>query len=314
MSRSLRASLTGALGLALATLALLAGGCGRSGPAPVGSSGGGTHRFLVVAAENFWGSLAAQLAGDRAIVRSIIVNPATDPHSYQPSTSDARLLAESSMAIVNGLGYDTWAGQLLRASPASARVLLDVGHDLGLAEGSNPHRWYYPGDVRRMIDEIVAGYDRLDPVDAAYFNARRELLLGKALAPYDHLLAEIRRRYSGVPVGYSESIFQGLGEYLGLRLLTPASFARAVAEGTDVTAQDKQTVDSQASRHRIAVWIFNSQNVTPDVERVNQIARSRGIPVVAVTETLVPATASFEVWQTAELESLLRALDRATGS
>jgi zinc/manganese transport system substrate-binding protein len=313
MRWSLRARRTGAFALAGAALALLAGGCGRAGPAPVGAGGASTHRFLVVAAENFWGSLAAQLAGNRADVRSIIVNPATDPHSYQPSTGDARLLAESNMAIINGLGYDTWAGQLLRASRAGGRVVLDVGRELGLADGSNPHRWYYPGDVRRVIDGIVAGYDRLDPIDTAYFNARRSFLLGQAMRPYNRLLAEIRSRYAGVPVGYSESIFQGLGEYMGLRLLTPASFARAVAEGTDVTAQDKETVDGQASRRRIAVWIFNSQNVTPDVERVNQIARLRRIPVVPVTETLVPATASFEVWQAAELESLLRALGRATG-
>ena len=313
MSRSTRASLSLALMLLGVLTAVLAAGCGRSGPAPVGSSGQGTQRFLVVAAENFWGSLAAQLAGDRAAVRSIIVNPATDPHSYQPSTSDARLLAQSNMAIVNGLGYDAWAPQLLRASPSSERIVLDVGRRLGLAEGVNPHRWYYPSDVQRVIGAIVASYDRLDPADAAYFNIRRELLLTHGLRSYTRLLAEIRGRYADVPVGYSESIFQGLGEYLGLDLKTPASFAKAVADGTDVTAKDKETVDAQASSGAIKVWIFNSQNVTPDVQRVNQIVRSRGIPVVPVTETLSPATSSFQAWQTAQLKSLLQALGRAGG-
>lgn len=313
MPKAPRARASTVLALAAGLLALVGAGCGRSGPMPVRTGGPGTDRFLVVAAENFWGSLAGQLAGDRAIVRSIIVNPATDPHSYQPSTGDARLLAASNMAIVNGLGYDSWAGQLLRASPAGGRVSLDVGRLLGLAEGANPHRWYYPDDVRRVIDAIVAGYDRLDPADAAYFAGRRAYLLNRAFAPYEALLAEIRSRYRGVPVGYSESIFQGLGEYTGLRLQTPASFARAVAEGTDVTARDKQTVDAQAEGHRIAVWVFNSQNVTPDVQRVNQIAARLGIPVVEVTETLAPASASFESWQAGELASLLRALGRATG-
>jgi zinc/manganese transport system substrate-binding protein len=300
-----------ALLLTIGGLVFLAAGCGRSGPRPVGAAGHGTSRFLVVAAENFWGSLAAQLAGDRAEVRSIIVNPATDPHSYQPSTQDARLLAASNMAIVDGLGYDEWASQLLRASASPSRVVFNVGRQLGLAEGSNPHRWYYPDDVRRVIDAIVSSYDRLDPADAGYFASRRRWLLTRALARYDDLLGEIRSRYAGVPVGYSESIFQGLGEYTGLRLLTPPSFARAVAEGTDVTAADKQTVDAQASERRIDVWVFNSQNVTPDVQRVNQIVRREGIPLVEVTETLAPASASFESWQVAELEALLAALSRS---
>ena len=116
-----------------------------------------------------------------------------------------------------------------------------------------------------------------------------------------------------MPVGYSESIFQGLGEDLGLSLLTPPSFAKAVSEGTDVTAADKQAVDAQAEGRRIAVWVFNSQNVTPDVQRVNEIVRRRRIPLVAVTETLSPPGASFQQWQLAQLRELAGALHRATG-
>ena len=116
-----------------------------------------------------------------------------------------------------------------------------------------------------------------------------------------------------MPVGYSESIFQPLGEDLHLKLMTPYSFAKAVAEGGEVTAQDKQTVDAQASDRVIKVWIFNSQNVTPDVQRVNQIARERQIPIATVTETLSPESTTFEQWQVAELEGLIDALRRATG-
>ncbi len=301
-----------ALCSAVAVLACAAAGCGRSGPTAVraGTGAGGPH-FVVLAAENFWGSLAAQLAGTKAAVSSIIVNPATDPHSYQATTGDARRLTLANMVIVNGLGYDNWARQLLNASPAPGRVVLDVGKQLGLPEGSNPHRWYYPSDVHAVIGAIVAAYERLDPGDAAYFAAQQQSLETNGLARYDRLRAEIRSRYKGVPVGYSESIFQGLGEDLGLRLLTPARFAGAVAEGTDVTAADKQTVDAQAEGRRIRVWVFNSQNVTPDVQRVNQIVQRRGIPVARVTETLAPAGDSFEQWQVAELEGLLKALERA---
>jgi zinc/manganese transport system substrate-binding protein len=288
---------------------LIGAGCGRSGPAPVGARGADV-RFQVVAAENFWGSLAAQLAGSKASVRSIIVNPATDPHSYQPTAGDARAVAASNMTIVNGLGYDGWASQLLGASASSARVVLDVGHLLGLPEGSNPHRWYYPHDVEAVIDAIAADYERLDPDDAAYFAARRRMLLGPGLARYDALRKEISSRFAGVPVGYSESIFQGLGEDLGLRLMTPPGFPKAVAEGTDVTLSDKQTVDQQATDRKIDVWVFNSQNVTPDVERVNDLARKAHIPIATITETLSPASASFQGWQVSELEGLLSALEQ----
>jgi zinc/manganese transport system substrate-binding protein len=267
----------------------------------------------VVAAENFWGSLAAQLGGARVSVDSIIVDPATDPHTYEPTAQDARTVAGANLAIVNGVGYDAWATKLLEASPSSGRMVLDVGKLLGLHAGANPHRWYFPADVRHVIAAITADYRRLDPAGSGYFAARRRALETTGLARYDALRTRIRSRYAGVPVGYSESVFQGLGEDLGLRLLTPYGFVKAIAEGTEVTAQDKTVVDEQVERHEIAVWVFNSQNVTPDVMRVNQLARAAHIPTVTVTETLSPAGASFEQWQVAQLQALDRALAAATG-
>jgi zinc/manganese transport system substrate-binding protein len=304
-------------------LAALAGalaltGCGRSGaPASLSGSSSGTgpaHSALqVVAAENVWGSIAAQLAGTRATVRSIIVNPNADPHSYEPTAQDARTMAGANIAIVNGLGYDNWATQLLEASPQSGRAVLNIGKLLGLKDGANQHLWYFPTDVFTVIDRIVAEYDRLDPPNAAYYAEQQHRLKTAGLARYDQLRSEIRLRYRGVPVGYSESIFQGLGEDLGLRLLTPYSFVKAIAEGTDVTASDKEAVDNQARRRKIKVWVYNSQNVTPDVKRVSQIAAQQHIPLATATETLSPASLNFEQWQVAELEALKRALRQATG-
>jgi zinc/manganese transport system substrate-binding protein len=267
----------------------------------------------VVAAENFWGSIASQLAGSKALVQSIVVNPNTDPHSYGPTASDARTMAGARFAIVNGIGYDSWASQLLAANPVGGRLVLDVGRVLGLKQGDNPHQWYSPASVQKVIDAIVADLGTLDPADRAYFAARKRHFETVSLAGYNRLRAEIRRRFAGVPVGYSESIFQPLGQSLGLKLLTPYGFAKAVAEGTEVSAADKEAVDNQAQRRLIKVWVYNSQNATPDVQLVNAIAAKEHIPIATVSETLSPASASFEQWQVAQLEGLIRALHQATG-
>ena len=275
-----------------------------------------THRpsgLQVVAAESFWGSIAAQIAGNRATVQSIVSNPAVDPHGYEPTSSDARRTAVAKVAIVNGLGYDRWASQLLAADPSGERVVVDTGKVLGLSDGDNPHQWYSPASVRRVTDAIAVALTRADPKDAAYFAERKRAFESRSLARYDALRAEIRRRFAGVPVGYSESIFEPLGASLGLNLLTPPSFAKAVAEGGEVSAADKQTVEGQLLHRKLAVWVFNSQNVTPEIDQLNALARRAQIPVVTVTETLSPATATFQGWQAAQLESLLSALHRATG-
>jgi zinc/manganese transport system substrate-binding protein len=289
-----------------ALLCLALAGCGASAH----GSGG---KLRVVAAENFWGSIAAQLGGSRVSVTSIIVDPATDPHSYDPTAKDARTLAGAQLAIVNGIGYDEWASHLIAANPVPGRDSLDVGDVLGLKEGDNPHQWYSPASVQKAIDAIVAEYDKLRPRDKVYFAAQKRHFETVSLAKYNALRAEIRRRFAGVPVGYSESIFQPLGASVGLKLLTPYSFAKAVAEGTDISAQDKETVDEQAEKREIEVWVYNSQNATPDIQRINAICRAQHIPIATVTETLSPASDSFEQWQVSELQGLIAALHRATG-
>src|SRR5437667_7661444 len=123
----------------LAALVALAAGCsGQSKKSAIAPNG----VPQVVAAENFWGSIASQLGGNRVHVDSVITSPATDPHDYEPTAADARTMATAKLVIVNGVGYDPWAGRLLSANPVGGRIVLNVGALVGIAPGGNPHRWY----------------------------------------------------------------------------------------------------------------------------------------------------------------------------
>jgi zinc/manganese transport system substrate-binding protein len=273
----------------------------------------GDRKLRVVAAENVWGSIAEQLGGGRVDVTSIVANPNTDPHSYEATASDARAIADADLVVVNGLGYDTWASKTVGANPSPIRAVVDVGDLTGHKAGDNPHRWYYPADVGRVAAAVTRDYQRLDPRHAGFYAARLAAFRRAALAPYHRALADLRHRYAGTPVGASESIFEGLAGAIGLRLLTPVRFLDAVSEGSDITAGDKSTVDHQLTAHQVAVFVFNSQNSTPDIQRLVDAARADHIPVVPITETLSPAGASFQQWQVAQLRSLARALHQATG-
>ena len=209
-------------------------GCGQGAAASSGPP-------QIVAAENMWGSIAAQLAGSDARVKSIITNPAQDPHSYEPTAADARSLATAGLVIVNGIGYDEWSGRLLAANPQPGRLVLDVGTLLKVPTGGNPHRWYDPDDVITVAHAIEADLARLDPQHRASYAQRLRGFEAVALAPYHQAIAAVRRRYAGVPVGASESIFALQAPALGLRLLTPATFMKAISEGTEVSARDTAT-------------------------------------------------------------------------
>lgn len=284
---------------------------GGSGPAGQPGTGNGGTKIAVVAAESFWGSIAAQLGGERVTVRSIIASPDADPHDYEPTAADGRDVARAQYVIANGAGYDPWVTKLVEANPAPARAVLTVGELVGVAEGGNPHRWYSPDDVRRVIEQITADYKRIDPADAAYFDQQKQAYETQGLARYNQLITEIKNKYGGTPIGASESIVTVLAEDLGLTLITPQSFLDAVSEGADPTPTDKIAVDQQIKTKQIKVFVFNSQNSTPDVAALVAEAQANGIPVATVTETPVPATASFQDWQADQLEGIRNALSKA---
>ncbi|QMU73322.1 metal ABC transporter solute-binding protein, Zn/Mn family [Streptacidiphilus sp. P02-A3a] len=305
---SRRARPVGAVALVLAVLALT-GACSTATGSTAGTDGG--RVVQVVAAENFWGSIAAQLGGSHARVTSIISNPDTDPHSYEPTTSDARTLTTAQLAIVNGIGYDGWADKLLATNADSGRTELNVGDLVGVAPGGNPHRWYSPDDVRRVIARMTADYQKLDPADAEYFDQRESVFETRTLAPYNQLIASIRAGYAGTPIGASESIVTPLAEGLGLKMITPESFLDAMSEGSDPTAADKSLIDQQIRDKQIRIYVYNTQNSTPDVTAQVRLARQEGIPVATVTETLSPAGDTFQQWQVSELQGIEAALKAA---
>jgi zinc/manganese transport system substrate-binding protein len=304
----------GSLGLpVLLAVAMLVPSVVPARAGALGPAARGPHRVPIVAAENFWGSVAAQLAGPRGSVTSVISNPDSDPHDYEPRPSDAIAFASARLVIVNGAGYDAWARKLLDADPGRDRLVVDVGRLARVPDGGNPHLWYSPRIVERVVARVTRDLQRIDPGHAATYARRRDAFETNGLARYHGLIRSISQRFAGTPVGASESVFVPMARALGLRLRTPASFLDAVSEGAEPTARDKATADAQIEHHRIEVFVYNRQNATPDVQALVRAARAKGIPVTSVTETLTPEHSTFQAWQSRQLAELERALVKASG-
>src|SRR5579862_9639494 len=104
-------------GLRAAGIGLIAlvSACGAaSGPAAPGT-------IAVVAAENEYGNVAAQIGGKDVSVTSVESNPNTDPHTYEVSPSVATDVGAAQVVIQNGLGYDDFMTRIESASPSQTR-------------------------------------------------------------------------------------------------------------------------------------------------------------------------------------------------
>jgi zinc/manganese transport system substrate-binding protein len=262
----------------------------------------------VVAAENFWGSLISQLGGSRTQVLSIVTDPNADPHEYESNSQDAQAISNAAFVIINGAGYDDWATKLIAASNTPHQVVLNVADLLGKKEGDNPHFWYSPTYVNETVKAMYNDLVTIDPADTSYFT-QQYTSLNASLGVYNSRISEIRAQFTGRKVASTESIFVYLGDAAGLDVVSPPAFMDAVAEGNDPPAQSVVQFQQLLENGTVSVLVYNAQTVTPLTQSIKALAASKGIPVVAVTETIQPPDVTFQVWMNAELIALQNALN-----
>ena len=246
----------------------------QSGPA---AAGGGKPSVQVVAAENFWGSIAAQVGGAPRQVTSIITNPNTDPHAYEPTAADGRTLADGPVSDrercrLRPVGAQAAGGRTGPAARCSTSGTCSVSKD-----GDNPHRWYNPADVQTVIGaerrRLGRGSTRPTPPTSRPQQTRFETVaLASRTTPdrpdQGHVLGHAG---GSVRVDLRDAGSRARAEP-GHAVLLP----EAISEGTDVSAADKATIDNQITNHQIKIYVYNSQNTTPDVQA--QLARVQGRP------------------------------------
>ena len=62
----------------------------------------------------------------------------------------------------------------------------------------------------------------------------------------------------------------------------------------------------------VKVLVYDQQTVTPITQEMESIATKNNVPLVGITETILPPNALFQDWMNAELTSLQSALNTKT--
>ena len=272
-------------------------------PALPARAAGGTIR--IVAAENFYGDVAAQIGGNRVSVSSILNNPDQDPHLFETSPAVMRNISAAQIVIYNGADYDPWMAKLLAAMPQSGRVTIVAADLTGKKAGDNPHLWYDPQTMPAVANAIAADLAAADPAHKSDYAARLRTFLA-SLAPLKAKIAAIGRKYAGTPVAATEPVFGYMASALKLKMHED-SFQIAVMNDTEPSAGDLAAFERDLKTRQVRVLFYNKQASDNLVDRLVALAHASRIPVVGVTETCPPGE-SFQTWMANELDATAKAL------
>lgn len=313
---------------AAAALALGLAGCGDGGGSATGNGEG--DAIPVVASTNVWGSVVSAVGGDQVSVKSIIDDPAGDPHSYQASAEDAADVQDAQLVLYNGGGYDDFfTGLAEQADDARKLVAFDIsgkaadeghaeeghaeephaeeGHE-GHAHGEvNEHVWYDLETVGKVAGQLATQLGELRPEaaqtftdNAAAFQSELDELGGR--------VEKIGAEKGGAHVLATEPVAHYLIEAAKLDNVTPAEFSRAIEEETDVPVAAQNQVNELLAGNEVQLVLNNVQTVTPVTEQVTKKAGEAGIPIVSLTETLPEGETGYIAWMSKQLDELAGAL------
>ncbi len=260
----------------------------------------------IVAAENFYGGVAQQIVGNDVTVMSILTNPNQDPHEFTSNAETAKAVADADIVIYSGISYDPWMDKLLATEGKTNRVVIKASDLIGAKEGDNPHIWYDPRTMPALGAKLVAVISKIDP-DRAAESQKRLDAFNSLMHTELVLIAQIKTESEGLPVTATEPVFGYLADALGMKMLN-YDFQLKVMNDTEPTAAETAEFEKSLTSKKAKILFYNSQVTDPTTERLQQLAKASGIPVVGVTETQPLEQKSYVAWMLTELLNVKAAL------
>lgn len=251
---------------------------------------GDNSKIKIVASTNVYANIAQNIVGKYGDATAIIKKSSVDPHDFEPTTADAKTVANAKIVVANGLGYDSWMNNLAKSSNKKVTM---VGEDLmGLKKGANPHIWYNLNMPNKYVDYLVKRLSKLDKKHADYYRKNGQ----KYLAKVDKI-KQIAKNIDGKnkkPVYVSEPVFDYALQEAGFKI-GDKDFEEAVENGTDPSPKMIKQMLENIEDKKISFFVNNTQASSSTVNNFVKKAKSNNIPVLNVRET-IPDNTTYLAW------------------
>lgn len=228
-----------------------------------------------VASFTILADMVRSVGGDKVEVTSL-VGPNGDPHTFEPTPTDARTLKSADIVFVNGLGLEGWMERLIAASGYQGHpvVASDGITTLKMDEDGrqilDPHAWNSAANGIVYIKDIAKALAAADPEDAKTFAANADAYAAK-LAELD---TEAKTEVAELPSGRRKILttHDALGYFAkayGVEILSPLG----ISTEQEPSAAAMATLITQIKAEHIRTYFLENSN---DPRLIEQIARATG--------------------------------------
>ena len=234
--------------------------------------------------------IAQNVAGTAAIVESI-TKPGAEIHEYEPTPLDIVKAQSADLVLWNGLGLERWFEKFFGNIKNVPGAMLTEGIvPMGISEGPyngkpNPHSWMSPANAIIYVENIRQALGKLDPANAAIYDANAAAYTAKLKAidePIRAKLAEIPEAQRWLVS--SEGAFSYLIRNYGMKEL----YLWPVNADEEGTPKQVRKVMDAVRQNKIPV-VFSESTISDKPMR--QVAKETGARFggVLYVDSLTPA-------------------------
>ena len=217
----------------------------------------------VVASASIFEDILKHIGGEK-IEAASIVPIGGDPHIYEPTPSDAMLVASADLILINGLTFEGWITELIDNSGTNAKVILITEGIIPIASeryknAFDPHAWMDASNGVIYASNIASALQQMDPENKSFYQHNLE----KYTAQLRDLDEYIFDAINTIPKEHrilitSHDAFAYYGNRYGIEL------SAIMGISTDAEAQ------------------------TSDIIRVSKTIKESGIPAIFIESTINP--------------------------
>ncbi|APX71508.1 zinc ABC transporter substrate-binding protein [Companilactobacillus allii] len=272
-------------------LMLILGGCAQQK-----SSGN-----IITTTVNTYKEPVQSVVGNKYKVESIIKSVNVDPHSFSPSSNNAKQIADSKLIISSGLGYDDWVNKIVTANDQD-KNLIDFASDvLHKKDGDNEHIWFGVSNVQKLSYTVYERMSKIDPKYKTYYKDNYH----KYYKKLNKLIVrenKLKQKFNGKKAYVTEPLPYYLLNDLGVTIDNP-HFAKSIEDDTDPSIEDVKNMENGLRNHKVDFLVVNKQVTSGIITKMTGLAKKYNVPIVYFTETL-PSNLGYYQWMNDNLNQL----------
>lgn len=217
------------------------------------------------------GFLAERIGGDNVAV-TVVTPPGAEPHDFEPTLKDLKLIKESKLLLVNGKGIDAWAEKL------TDEIVKTGGMAIGMIspeeKNPDPHIWLDPVSMKNQAQYILDALIYLDPPNKTAYQSRYETLIN------DLDLLDLKYRQGLANCELKEIVVShNAFSYLASRYGFTTTFLSGLTPEEEPSAKHLKEVTDLIRQKKIS-YVFFETLLSPKISET--IARETGAKTLAL--------------------------------